>query len=629
MNSSRRGLRLKARQGGAVLGLSVAAVLGFGTAPALAAYTAQVHGATLEINGNGASDKLALRLSPTDPDILQVDVGENGTADFSFDRSTFTAIDVQAGGGDDEVRVDDGFGSFADDALTIDGGAGNDTLIGGDGNEVLIGGAGNDTVIGGRGSDTALLGSGADTFTWNPGDGSDTIDGQGGNDTMVFNGSNAPENYDVSATGSHVRLFRDVADITEDMNGIENLALSTLGGSDNVTVHDLTGTDLMHADVNLSASGGGGDGQPDTVTADGTDGPDSMHVSPGPAGGVVVSGAPTQLQISGSEAATSTSPGDTIDVNTLDGDDTITDGIGVSGPAGIDIDGGAGSDTVIYSGTPGDDAIGIAPNGTAVSTVALGTATSLQNTVGVENLDVLGRAGNDVITGSNGLAALTNLSIDGGSGDDTIQGGDGNDRLIGGTGDDAIDGGRGDDIALLGSGADSFTWNPGDGSDSVDGQAGDDTMVFNGSNASENITASANGAGVRLFRDVGDVTEDVNGIENLALRTFGGSDVVTVNDLTGTGLTRADIDLAATGGAGDGQPDIVIANGTEGPDRVHVAAVGNAVVVRGLPAQLHITGSEAITDGLQINTLGGIDSVSVASGVNQLINPSVDLGADQ
>jgi RTX calcium-binding nonapeptide repeat (4 copies) len=242
---------------------------------------------------------------------------------------------------------------------------------------------------------------------------------------------------------------------------------------------------------------------------------------------------------------------------------------------------------------------------------------------------VLGRAGNDVITGSNGLAALTNLSIDGGSGDDTIQGGDGNDRLIGGTGDDAIDGGRGDDIALLGSGADSFTWNPGDGSDSVDGQAGDDTMVFNGSNASENITASANGAGVRLFRDVGDVTEDVNGIENLALRTFGGSDVVTVNDLTGTGLTRADIDLAATGGAGDGQPDIVIANGTEGPDRVHVAAVGNAVVVRGLPAQLHITGSEAITDGLQINTLGGIDSVSVASGVNQLINPSVDLGADQ
>ena len=184
-------------------------------------------------------------------------------------------------------------------------------------------------------------------------------------------------------------------------------------------------------------------------------------------------------------------------------------------------------------------------------------------------------------------------------------------------------------MALLGSGADSFIWDPGDASDTVEGQGGNDTMVFNGSNANENIAVSANGSRVRLFRDVANVAMDMNGIENLALSTLGGADVVTVNDLTGTDLKHADINLAATGGSGDGQPDIVIANGTEGPDRVHVGTVGGNVVVSGLPAELQVSGSESANDGLQINTLGGKDSVSVASGVNQLINPSVDLGADQ
>jgi Ca2+-binding RTX toxin-like protein len=140
MEISRGGKRLRALQGGAVLGASVAALLGFNAAPALASYTAGVQSQTLQIRGDGASDNLTLRLSPTDPNTLQVDVGDDGTVDFSFDRSTFTAINVQAGGGNDEVRVDDSFGSFADDALTIDGGAGNDTLIGGDGSDLLIGG---------------------------------------------------------------------------------------------------------------------------------------------------------------------------------------------------------------------------------------------------------------------------------------------------------------------------------------------------------------------------------------------------------------------------------------------------------------------------------------------------------
>jgi Ca2+-binding RTX toxin-like protein len=619
----------KALRGSAVLGVSVAALLGVSATPALASTTASVQGQTLQIKGDAAGDKLSLHLAPDNPNDLQVDVGEDGTVDFAFDRSTFTSINVQAGGGNDEVRVDDSFGSFASDPVTIDGGAGDDTLVGGDGDDTLIGGSGNDTIVGGRGADTVSMGGGADTFTWNPGEGSDVVNGDGGNDTMVFNGSNATENFDVSANGSRVRFFRDVANITMDLGGIENVALSTLGSADTTTVNDLTGTDLTHVNVNLAASSGGGDGAADSVIVNGTDGADAVHVSSDAAGGAVVSGLSAQVQVAGAESPSTGFAGDTVQVDTVGGDDTVTNGVATTAPGTIAIDGGEGADTVTYTGTPADDTIGVANDGTAVATFATGSGSTLQTTTAVENLDVQGLGGNDAITAGNGLAALTGLTLDGGAGDDTLIGGDGNDTLIGGSGNDSVAGGRGVDVAQLGSGADSFTWNPGDGNDTVEGQAGNDTLVFNGSNAAENIDVSANGSRVRLFRDVANITMDLNGLENMNLNTFGSADVTTVNDLSGTDLKHVNVNLGAAGGGGDGAADVVIANGTDGPDKVHVGTLESNVLVSGLPAQLQISGSEGANDDLEINTLGGQDSVAVASGVSQLIDPSVDLGADQ
>ena len=107
--------------------------------------------------------------------------------------------------------------------LTVDGGDGNDSIFGSQRNDVLIGGDGNDTIDGGRGNDVALLGAGDDTFVWNPGDGSDTVEGQAGNDTLLFNGANATENIDISANGQRVRLFRDVGNVTMDLNSVEGI----------------------------------------------------------------------------------------------------------------------------------------------------------------------------------------------------------------------------------------------------------------------------------------------------------------------------------------------------------------------------------------------------------------------
>ena len=121
------------------------------------------------------------------------------------------------------------------------------TLNGGDGDDLLIGSAGNDLIIGGRGNDVAFMGAGDDTFVWNPGDGSDTVEGQAGIDTLLFNGANVNENIDLSANGSRVRLFRDVGNVTMDLNGVEQINVNALGGADTITVNDLSGTDVTRS----------------------------------------------------------------------------------------------------------------------------------------------------------------------------------------------------------------------------------------------------------------------------------------------------------------------------------------------------------------------------------------------
>ena len=222
--------------------------------------------------------------------------------------------------------------------------------------------------------------------------------------------------------------------------------------------------------------------------------------------------------------------------------------------------------------------------------------------------------GNDVINAQTLPAATIKLVIDGGAGNDTITGGQGADTLIGGTGNDMVTGGQGNDVADLGDGNDTFVWNPGDGSDIVEGGAGTDTLVFNGSNADENMDISANGGRVRLARDVGAIVMDLNSVEKIQLNAVGGADNITVNDLTGTGVTQVAIDLGAMPGAvgGDGAADTVTVNGTQGDDAISVVKSGTSLLVKGLAEQVTIANFEA-NDTLVINGLGGADTIDASS----------------
>jgi Ca2+-binding RTX toxin-like protein len=593
-------------------------MLAFAASPAAASYSAQVDaGGTLRITGNADSDTLVLA---TSADQLLLDVGADGTSDFSFDLAAFTAIDVRAGGGDDRVQLLNS-NVLPTKAITVDGGGGNDTLLGSNAPERLIGGSGNDFVDGNIGADTADLGSGADTFQWDPGDGSDTVDGGSGRDALDFNGSNIGERMNVSANGDRVRFTRDVAAITMDLGGIEAVNVRALGGADTVTVGDLRGTGLDTAAVDLAGFDGAGDEAADTVIANGTPEADSADVG-SEEGSIVVDGLGAETRVAGGEQAN-----DTVDVDTLGGDDAVTSGSGLAGPAAqVTVNGGEGTDTATYEGTSGDDTIGIARNGTAVTTFATGTA--LFNT-NVEGLDVIGRGGADTLSASNGIGALTHLTLDGGNGDDTLRGGDGADLLLGGGGGDLVDGNIGADTADLGGGADRFQWDPGDGSDSVEGGSGNDVLDFNGSNIGEHLEISANGGRLRLTRDVAAITMDLNDFEGVVVRALGGADTLTVDDLDGTGVKNVDVDLAGFGGVGDAAADTVVANGSDGKDVVNVTRVLGQVVVKGLAAQLRLDGSEPANDALRLQTLAGDDRVTVAPDVAGLIQPVVDLGADE
>jgi hypothetical protein len=273
----------------------------------------------LTIEGTNAADKIALRLQAGYSGILQVDVGDDGSADFSFDRNEVRAAVILARAGDDSVRIDESNGTFTNLIPTlIVGGDGNDNLVGGSGAETLIGGDGNDTIDGNGGNDRSALGAGDDTFVWDPGDGSDTIEGEAGNDTMRFNGAAADEQVTLSANGRRLTFFRVQANITMDTAGVETVDFNALGGADLVTVNDLSGTDVAVVNVDLAGTLGGsaGDGQPDRVVVNGTSGNDAVNVN-GDAGGVKVSGLAAGTELLHPDAA------DRLELNTLAGTDSV------------------------------------------------------------------------------------------------------------------------------------------------------------------------------------------------------------------------------------------------------------------------------------------------------------------
>jgi hypothetical protein len=151
-------------------------------------------------------------------------------------------------------------------------------------------------------------------------------------------------------------------------------------------------------------------------------------------------------------------------------------------------------------------------------------------------------------------------------------------------------------------------WNPGDGSEPVDGEAGNDTFVFNGANAAEIMTATANGQRVTFVRNLGNITMDIGTTETLQVNALGGDDTITVN----AGLAAL-LNVVVDAGAGadvvnsTASSTLTLTGGTE-IDTLNFNAEGQ-------PAQS--LGQSIVVGGTTRVTHQQVESVNVLNSVGQ------------
>ncbi|MGW1422995.1 beta strand repeat-containing protein [Bradyrhizobium manausense] len=599
--------------------------------------------------------------TPTIANTNEIDIfGQSGDDTITVNecRGAMPAVHIFGGDGNDRIT-----GGSGNDLLL--GQAGDDVIKGGGGNDLLFGGAGNDILDGGSGNNQLFGEAGNDLMIWNPGGGSNVVEGGDGNDTAQINGSNASEMFTITANGTRVRFDETgPAPFSLDIGTTENLVLHAGGGDDVITAGNGLGSL-----ISLTLDGGagndritGGDGNDLLIGGAGDDvvsggrgndvarlgsGDDTFIWNPGDGSDTVEGGSGNDkllfngdninetidISANGGRVRFTRDVADiTMDLNSIEqiefdargGADNITvgdlSGTGVKEvlvdlgavPGGTQGDGAA--DTVTVNGANGDQHIQVTSAGTTVTVTGLAEVVTIANAeTANDHLVIQALGGNDVIDASL-LAAAIGLTIDGGAGNDTITGSQGADTLIGGDGNDKVTGGRGNDVALLGAGDDLFTWNPGDGSDTVEGGTGTDTLVFNGSNVAETMAISANGSRALLTRDVGAITMDLNGVEHVQIAAAGGADNITVNDLTGTGVTQVAVDLSAGPGStsGDGAADRVTVNGSAGDDNIKVVTSGGSIVVDGLAAQVTIAHADA-GDVLAVNGGPGNDVIDASA----------------
>ena len=393
----------------------------------------------VQVNALGGADQITVgNLAATDVKQVTIDVGAaDGAADQVIVTGTADADQITVVGagtsvavtglsaqvnvnnteaGNDRLVIKAGSGNDTINAtglpagvigLTIDGGAGNDVILGSQGNDSLLGGVGNDVVTGGRGDDVAFLGANNDTFIWNPGDGSDIVEGEAGIDALLFNGANIAETINILANGGRTLFLRDVANITMDLNGVENLDFNALGGADTIVVGDLTGTGVKQVNVDLSAVAGGGtgDGAADSVTINGTQGGDAITILASGAE-VIVAGLAARVALTGSEGTN-----DSLIINGQGGDDRINASPLVAGRVKLTINGGLGNDTIDAS--RGDDIVN-GGDGNDLVRLGLGDDTFVWNP-GDDNDTVDGQGGSDTLlfNGAN-INETINISDNGG-----------------------------------------------------------------------------------------------------------------------------------------------------------------------------------------------------------------------
>ena len=367
---------------------------------------------------------------------------------------------------------------------SIYGGAGNDILVGGAGNDFEYGEDGNDIfgnltltpdgVADDAGADQAFGGAGFDNFVWEPGDGADSNNGGGdAADIFRFFGNAAANVFTLRQGGTPTHFNALIGALVIDNHGIEDVIVDGQGGGDTFVVEDLYATEVVSINLNLNAADAGA---LDPVTVNGRNVADNLVVTTTGVGALSIQGLRYNVNLTNAEAT------DTLTINVNDGDDQVTVAPGaeavliitlngnnggdlltgnvsaINGGAGNDtliggasnqtMDGGAGDDTfvgnggtdnigggssvgdtILVSGTSGNDTIDMTLNGVGHLVVTVnGLTTTYANFVGgpiassgIEQILVQGFAGNDTLTVDSANGAIPILiNFDGGNNADLL-----------------------------------------------------------------------------------------------------------------------------------------------------------------------------------------------------------------
>jgi Ca2+-binding RTX toxin-like protein len=227
------------------------------------------------IDGDAGNDATEVNGNPTlgdaftlEPNAGRIKFQRVNLVPFTLDAAT-ERFEVNGLAGDDFLQAEAGVGALT--LLSVDGGAGADTLngsdgpdliLGGEGNDVLSGGGGDDRVVGDRGADTMSGGTGDDTLVWNNGDGSDIANGDDGRDDVEVNGAPAAGDvFTVQPNGVRIKFDRtNLVPFTVDIGSSETLHANGLGGDDTITVGEVGAFEV---------TGAGGPGN-DTLTGAGS-----------------------------------------------------------------------------------------------------------------------------------------------------------------------------------------------------------------------------------------------------------------------------------------------------------------------------------------------------------------------
>ena len=435
--------------------------------------------------------------------------------------SVAVPIEAHLGGGADI------FNSAGSGVVTVHGDVGDDRLQGGSAADHLFGGPGSDEFTGRAGADTISGGNDGDRVNWNVGDGNDSINdtGTGGSDQVIVFGTFNPDQMTISGSGAGFTVA--VGAETLVVNGVELAELDGGDGGDTFTINNLTST----LSVNLLL----GAGAADTVTFNGSAGPEAFDLSTAVASRpVVVGGVPTVSNVN------------VFRLSEL-------------GAATVDVIDASAGDTVTLGGGGGNDVINVRSLRSGLPTTVNGGGGADTINVGTNALGTTSNPSNNSGGNLNKIAAL--LTVNGNGGGDTLNvddgvDGAGNTGVLTATAITQL--GMGGSITYgtvqtltigLGSGGDGFTiqsthggttnLNTNNGADTVHVNSASGILNVVGGNGTDTFNVNAtNSSSVSTLNGSGDAdTFNVHAMNGqVTVNAGGGSDTVNVGSLApGTG----------------------------------------------------------------------------------------------